>query len=123
MDVKAILASSRQDLMQLGLIEKGHIICLKAFAMRSGVDGAKKETLAEAIKKSTYERTKKVKRTKMIQVGWKHSNRGHSFNQVKKQCGGGVREISLNFTVTLNAVKEEAKNCSSQTRNQKNVVQ
>lgn len=109
MDVNAILAASRQDFMQLGLNEKGHILCLKSFAMKHNSKGNsdKREELVEAIKKTSVERTKKVNHIKTIQLGWKHSN-GSMFYQVRKQSGGGVRELPLDMSTKLVKVKEEA---------------
>ena len=58
MDAKAVLAASSDDLAQLGLNQRGHVLCLKAEAMKSTelTDVKRKGILATLIKKSTSER-------------------------------------------------------------------
>jgi len=114
MDAQAVLAATKEDLVQLGLTEKGHILCIKAFAMRQDktvLDKTKKESLVNAIKRSTSDRTV-VKETSnnefKIQIGWKHSNEQCNLAQVRKQCGGGVREVVFLNSDPLSKVMEEA---------------
>lgn len=117
MDALAVYEATQEDLHHLGLTEKGHILCLKYFAMKncqSNVkDDEKKETLANSIKQCSNERTtKRVKRhqTKSVQIGWKHASSGSMFVQVRKQSGGGVRESTFSNSDTLLKIKNEAIN-------------
>ena len=116
MDSNAVLEATKEDLSHLGLVEKGHVICLKSFAMKNCKTYAqddRKEVLAETIKRCTAERTtKKMKlsrsNSKLIQIGWKHAITGSEYAQVKKQSGGGTREIKFALSTTLHKIKEEA---------------
>ena len=59
MDERAVLQTSVGGLEQHGLTEKGHIICIKGFVMRSSVDVSeeKKNMLLDSIKATSKERT------------------------------------------------------------------
>ena len=115
MDARAVLAASSDDLTQLGLNQRGHVLCLKAEAMKSTelTDVKRKGILATSIKKSTSERVvsknaSQNSEIKIVQVGWKHSTDRKHFCQVRKQSGGGVRELHLSVNDSLSKIKEEA---------------
>ena len=57
MDAQAVLAASVENLAQLGLEQRGHVLCIKAEVMKGqGLLGSK-ENLASAIKKSSWDKT------------------------------------------------------------------
>ena len=115
MDENAVLQASVEDLEQLGLTEKGHIICIKGFVMRSSIDASeeRKNVLLDSIKSTSKERTipmvKFSRGDKKVQFGWKHNN-GSNFTQVRAKSGGGVREFIVEKNETLSKLKERALN-------------
>ena len=115
MDSKAILEASKDDLDQLGLKEKGHILCLKSFAMKNcniiRGNSNDKNTLASMIKDAGSERVVKKSSncSRLIQIGWKHASSNKSpYTQVRKQSGGGTREVRFQISDKLEEVKSEA---------------
>lgn len=120
MDVNAVHHATREDLHQLGLEEKGHILCLKAFALKSysnydiSSSDNLKESLASSIKNASIDRTvakkQKFLKPKVVQVGWKHSSHKKTYVQVRKASGGGVREMSFSLNDTLQNVLKESLN-------------
>ena len=113
MDEKAVLQASVGDLEQLVLTEKGHIICIKGFVMRSSVTASeeKKNMLLDSIKATSKERTipmvKFSQGEKKVQFGWKHKY-GSILTQVRAKSGGGVREFIVEKIETLSRFKERA---------------
>ena len=61
MDKQAVWLSSDSHLKELGLVEKGHIICLRGFCMPRENDNVAKD-LAIALNIAGTERTKGIKR-------------------------------------------------------------
>lgn len=64
MDPEAVWHCNEQHLIELGLKERGHIICLKTFCMPNEEGNQIQETktfLAEAIKSTSIERTQPSK--------------------------------------------------------------
>lgn len=76
-------------------------------------DVKRRGILATSIKRSTSERivSKNASQnsvTKIVQVGWNHSTDRKNFCQVRKQFGGGVRELHLSINDSLSKIKENA---------------
>lgn len=76
MDSTAVWMASKQQLKDLGLSERGHIICLKNFCVplneKSG-DG--KKGLVAAMTQEGKDRVKKSIYKKTVTLGWMHYDR------------------------------------------------
>ena len=76
MDSTAVWMTSKQQLKDLGLSERGHIICLKNFCLplneKSG-DG--KKGLVAAMTQEGKDRVKKSIYKKTVMLGWMHYDR------------------------------------------------
>ena len=114
MGKSAVWLATEEHLKNLGLVETGHIICLKGFCMNQE-SGEKKELAMSLIRNSGIERTKsgekkRSRKTKVILLGWMHFNKKkNKFTHVRQQNGGGTRSISFANDDTLAAVLKEGK--------------
>lgn len=112
MDEEAVRSSSKEDLEDLGLKERGHIICLKSFVITSNAEN--KRFLAQTIKGTSFERQVKRKKVtrlqvKQVSIGWKHcEHASETFTQIRAQSGGGVRDLKVTNATTLADLKKEA---------------
>ena len=89
----AVWSASEQDLIRLGLSERGDMICVKSFCVPANLK-KQKAALVDKISNVGRERTaKRSRRSKSVSVGWMH------YDSVKKKYvhvteakGGGVRQ-------------------------------
>jgi len=118
MDKSAVRNSSEEDLKSMGLIEKGHLICLKTFCNKT-----EKEFLAGIIKQASYERVSKsstkisttpLKRksssTRTLNVGWMNYDFDKDrYVSVRSSRGGGSRTLVMSIEQSLTAILETSK--------------
>ena len=92
MDKGAIWEASEEELHQLGLIERGDIIRLKAFCAKTSHS---KQKLAELISNAGKEQTshKKSHKEKVVPLGWVHFiERKNKYCAVRMSIGEGTRQ-------------------------------
>ena len=99
MDKLAVWEASEKQLEELGLHEKGHIICLKSYCFPSNHE-LKKNELAVSIRSASNERVASSKRrrnnSKTITLGWMHYIRSkHKYISVRSSNGGGSRNVII----------------------------
>ena len=99
MDETAVWSATENDLEKLGLIEKGHIICLKSFCYQSDDTKDNKVELAKLIKGAGQERTAKGtdhlkgRKIKTVHLGWlNYDDKKQKYSAVRLANGGGIRK-------------------------------
>ena len=118
MDVSAIFRATETDLRDMGLQEKGHIICLKTYSMKESGNNREKDELCRKIRETAVERCgkftpKRYKCTeakslkaqelrnngrshKTIYLEWLHAIKAKGrYKSVRLANDGGVRKVSL----------------------------
>jgi len=77
MDKEAVWSSLDNDLQRLGLTQRGHLICLKAFVMPS--TDKSKQTLTQSIKNAGATRVSRhSKKNRTVYLGWTHYDKKKS---------------------------------------------
>ena len=103
MDKSAVWSASEQDLVKLGLTERGDIICLKSYCLPSNTEKQKDELLTVVWNTGKYRVNKKSRQSKVISIGWMHFNcMKERYVRVNENKGGGV----WRFTFSSNASGE-----------------
>ncbi|XP_066933075.1 uncharacterized protein [Clytia hemisphaerica] len=108
MDHDSIMAANETDLDNLGLIENGHKIAVKAFSRRA-VQGK----LTISIKNAGIERISKTsaKKVKTVHFGWKHyTKKNGKFTGVRAVNGGGNRSTKVDLKTSDGKMLQIAKN-------------
>ena len=68
--------ASKQQLKDLGLLERGHIICLKNFFLQlNEKSGDRRKSLFAAMTQGGKDRVKKSIYKKTVTLGWMHYDR------------------------------------------------
>ena len=76
MDSTAVWMASKQQIKDLGLLERGHIICLKNFYLRlNEKSGDIKKSLVAAMTQGSKDRVKKSIYKKTVTLRWMHYDR------------------------------------------------
>ena len=107
MDKQAVRESTDDVIEQLGLNEKGHLICLKLFCINQNNEA--KSSLASSIKDASKERLSSSKRLKRssrsINFGWKHfDSKKRSYCLVRSNHGGGSRCTTVTNDITIKEI-------------------
>ena len=111
MDEEAVWAAEEKQLESLGLVERGHIICLKSFCVPSDLKDTKAE-LANTVKQAKIQPStlKKLRKNKMVLLGWQHFNNDKSkYCSVRQASGGGVRKVFFPSNALKTDILEKAK--------------
>jgi len=108
MDKAAVSSATGEQLAELGLSEKGHIIALKAFCLQDCVESSKSNLIC-AIKESEKDRVSKSRKisTNIVSIGWQHFNRSKDkYCSIRETNGGGTRQHKFQ----IDATKEDVMN-------------
>ena len=96
MDKEAVLKSEDSDLQDLGLHEKGHIICLRAFCTRPEESENAKQLLASCLRAGKQRILKTTRDEKSVNFCWKHFDTKKShYVSVRTTKGGGTRQLTM----------------------------
>ena len=94
---------SEQDLVKLGLAERGNIIDIKSHCVPSNIEEQKDELLTLISNTGKERVNKKSQQSKVVSIGWMHFNcMKERYVRVNENKGGGVRR----FTFSINASGE-----------------
>ena len=106
MDKEAVLKCEDEDLRSLGLKEKGHMICLRAFCTPQEELQNAKKTLASYVKEAGKQRVLKTTRDeKSVTLCWKHFDVKRSkYISVRTSRGGGNRQLTLHNEANYNDI-------------------
>ena len=93
MDKSAVWSASKQDLVKLGLTERGDIICIKSYCVPSNLEEQEDELLTVISNTGKERVNRKSRQSKAVSISWMY------FNCMKERCvrvneneEGGVRE-------------------------------
>ena len=109
MDSSAILMASEEQLREMGIQERGHLICLKNFSIPSSHKDTykvRKEILIESVTKVGRDRIKKKSmHKKLVSLGWMHFDQSkQSFRAVRSAKGGGTRQYQFENSATYEQI-------------------
>ena len=95
MDSSAIWMATEEQLREMGIQERGHLIYFKKFSMPSSHEDTykdRKEILIESVTKTGKDRIKKKSmHKKLVSLGWMHFDESkQSFKAVRAARGGGT---------------------------------
>ena len=118
MDGLAVYEANEEHLKALGLIQIGHIVALKSFCREekktTQSQNLQKQLLAETIKQSSKDRTKKKPENKKLQqfktifLGWQHYDRKkRKYVNVRESRGGGVRTCKFLLKTSVEEVMDK----------------
>ena len=93
MDRSAVSSASEQDLVRLGLSERGDMICVKSFCAPANLE-KQKAGLVDKISSVRREGiAKRSRRSKSVSTGWMHyGSVKKKYVHVTEAKGGGVRQ-------------------------------
>ena len=93
MDRSAVSSASEQDLVRLGLSERGDMICVKSFCAPANLE-KQKAALVDKISSVRREGiAKRSRRSKSVSTGWMHyGSVKKKYVHVTEAKGGGVRQ-------------------------------
>ena len=74
MDKLAVWSASEQDLVKLGLTERGDIICIKSYCVPSNMEDQKDELLSVISNTGKERVNKKSRESKVVSISWMHFN-------------------------------------------------
>ena len=100
MDISTVWSASEQDLIRLGLSERGDMICVKSFCAPANLE-EQKAAFVDKISNVGRERIgKRSRSSKSVSVGWMHNDSvKKKYVLVTEAKGGGVgKGIYLNET-------------------------
>ena len=106
MDKEVVLKCEDEDLHSLGLKEKGHMICLRAFCTPQDELQNAKKTLASYVKQAGKQRVLKTTRDeKSVTSCWEHFDVKRSqFISVRTSRGGENRQLTLHNEANYNDI-------------------
>ena len=110
MDKLTVWSASEQDLVKLGLTERGDIICIKSYCVPSNMEEQKDELLTVISNTGKERVNKKSRQSKAASIGWMHFN---SMKQryicVNENKGGGVRRFTFSSNASGEHILSKAK--------------
>ena len=116
MDEVAVSHSTEEDLKDLGLSERGHIISLKGYCLlQNNALGTQsnKAHLKSFIKDAGKERDSKKRKTVQdvtVSLGWmNYDKKKERYVSIRMQKGGGTRKVVLAKSVTVDEIIKSAK--------------
>ena len=107
----AVWMASEQHLKELGLSERGYIICLKNFCIPlNEKSGDRKKSLVAAVTQGGKDRVnKKSIYKKTVTLGWMHYDRkDKTYKTVRTRKGGGTRQCQFLNTGTYDDILSKA---------------
>ena len=110
MDKSAVWSASEQDLVKLGLTERGDIICIKSYCVPSNMEEQKDELLTVISNTGKERVNKKSRQSKAVSIGWMHFNcMKERYVRVNQNKGGGVRRFTFSSNASGEHILSKAK--------------
>ena len=110
MDKSAVWSASEQDLVKLGLTERGDIICIKSYCVPSNMEEQKDELLTVISNTGKERVNKKSRQSKAVSIGWMHFNcMKERYVRVNENKGGGMRRFTFSSNASGEHILSKAK--------------
>ena len=110
MDKSTVWLASEQDLVKLGLTERGDIICIKSYCVPSNMEEQKDELLTVISNTGKERVNKKSRQSKAVSIGWMHFNCiKERYVRVNQNKGGGMRRFTFSSNTSEEHILSKAK--------------